>query len=484
MKQFARYFLVLAVTLAIAGPAGAWGPRAQISIVDTAARVISQGGSIPLKNLGNQVRDGAALPSSDVQALIPLAQTDPIGAIENEMYLLQAIRGDRVDPYFAYRLGVLGQLVASVTAPLASRGPTYRNLYYADVENNIQKAVLRASQRRIVQADATLPVVQRSAAEHDSLIIRDYQSGLGYDGIASGALSSDASRSINAVADIWYTIFNSSVAVTNLSEERVRDYILDALRFYIRNGNDREADAVNDRLVRRFRQTPDLRKQVGDMYFESGRFDRAITEYKAILVEQPNRRDVVEKMAEYYILLGDDALDDKRLDDALEAYASAIEIDKLHPSAQQKRLKAEKLIAARDKRHEEAQQALTTARDLEAEADCEALRGNYSQGIDLLRQSIALYESVGVEFAREGQEARVALSSANIRMRKLRDEFMNDAQSLSGLGFAWDAGMQAKKTAVDLNKESLREIFLEQYVQSNRVYRSELSEQLDAEFRR
>ena len=124
----------------------------------------------------------------------PGATTNPIGAIESEMILLEAVRGDRVDPYFAYRLGVLGKLVARICSPLERADSTYRNLYYADVDKKIENVPIDSTSRRVVDPQVYLPQVSRSAADRADVIVEDYKTGLGFGGVAQASLSEDASR--------------------------------------------------------------------------------------------------------------------------------------------------------------------------------------------------------------------------------------------------------------------------------------------------
>ncbi|HRK35848.1 MAG TPA: hypothetical protein PLJ47_14720, partial [Candidatus Hydrogenedentes bacterium] len=209
MKRLLTIAAVAVMLAAWTSPAWAWGPRTRVSIVTTAARVVSKGSGANLVRLERDIRDGAAISPSELVALIPVAAGNPLGAIEGEMYLLQAVSGGRVDPYFAYRLGVLGNLVAQVTAPLADSDPTVRDVYYSDVESVIEKVQLRPAKRAQVDPGSYLLEVRAEADERRELILTDYRAGLGFKGTAGAAVSEDASRSVNAIADIYQAILVS-----------------------------------------------------------------------------------------------------------------------------------------------------------------------------------------------------------------------------------------------------------------------------------
>ena len=78
------------------------------------------GGKVAERKVRGLVEAGARVSNADQTRLYPNFEQDPIGAIESEIFLMQAVRGERIDPYYAFRLGLLGKLVAQSTAPLAN----------------------------------------------------------------------------------------------------------------------------------------------------------------------------------------------------------------------------------------------------------------------------------------------------------------------------------------------------------------------------
>ncbi|HIJ66156.1 MAG TPA: hypothetical protein HPP77_09425, partial [Candidatus Hydrogenedentes bacterium] len=219
MRTHVRLAAVLAVVVP-AATAGAWGPRARLAIVDTATHILAREERIPLNNLERSILDGASVPAGALTTLCPHAETDPIRAIEAEMGLLQRMYRGRVDPYLAFRLGVLGKLVAQVSAPMATAGATYGNLYYADADTQITGVSLQPSARREVEPLGYFRGVQQAATANDEAIVRDYKRGVGFDGVAKGAFAAHANRSVDAVADVWHTILTQRVKLTNVPDAR------------------------------------------------------------------------------------------------------------------------------------------------------------------------------------------------------------------------------------------------------------------------
>ncbi len=95
-----------------------WGPTAQISIISNAIHLLDKELNASLKKLEVDIRNGAAIPDDRLYLLFPTAKTDPIHAIESEINLLIAVKPKKIDPYYAFRLGVLGKLTAQATSPL------------------------------------------------------------------------------------------------------------------------------------------------------------------------------------------------------------------------------------------------------------------------------------------------------------------------------------------------------------------------------
>ena len=391
-----------------------------------------------------------------VSKLYPFLSSSAVGAIEAEMILLQAVQGDRVDAYFAYRLGVLGKLVAEVTAPLAEVNITYRNLYYADVERQIRNVPLKGSARQVVDPPLYFPRVMAEAASRDDVIEREYQDGTGFDGVARALLPQDASRSVTAVADVWFTILSGRAPKGDVSDTQLRRYVEDAYAFYINRGNTAEIDAASARLDALTPKTPDLQVRIGDMFFEAALYERAMNEYRAVLRTAPDRRDVVEKMSAYYVDQGDKALENNRLEEALDAFRQALEVNPLHPTAEAQRLTIEGLISARDARLAGNRASIDRAHQFESLAEQEATRNRYAEAIALLRQASAAYYEVTDEFPAEHQRRMRGMNNLRYRIDELKKEIMVNAQIFSGSGFILDTRELARRGDPGLSEEALK----------------------------
>ena len=389
--KFVRRMVVAGSAALLAGaglcmPADAWGPVSRSSMVSAATHVLGQDPSFTLTHLSRYVSLGAELPKADFDKLHPLFNVDQVGAIQREMVLLESLRGGRIDPYYAFRLGALGRMVADATAPLAAGGGSLRDRYYKDVEAAINRASLEMGPRKVVDPRPYFNFVQSQASMNDQTIEIEYRAGTGFGGIARAALPADASRSVNAIADVWYTVLTSRAAAFDQPEAAKREYILGAVAFYIKQKNIAEVEASYATAEEQGLMDTNLRKAMGDLFFDNGLYDRSIVEYQKILTSDANRRDVIVRVAQYYEITGDDAAKLDKLEAARDAYAKALEADKLHPDAQRKLLNIEAKIYARDERLSAQKTSIEQARGLENRAEEAAGRRDYARAISLLHE--------------------------------------------------------------------------------------------------
>jgi tetratricopeptide (TPR) repeat protein len=460
---------LVTVLLAVAAPVSAWGPDGRVGIVSAATHLLAQDASFNLRNFLRYVAQGASMTPEEQRRLFPSFSLDAVTAIQREMALLQSVRTDRIDPYYAYRLGALGSLVAQATAPLAnSDATTVRAQYYADADRAIERINLRPNQRKLVDPRAYFALVLSEAAKNDQTIIVDYRGGNGFQGFARSSLAIDASRSVNAVADVWYTILTAQMAVYEQPVTARRDYVLEAIQFYLDRGNLEEVRAQYEFAVDRGMMDNDLRKAIGDEFFNADLYDRAMEEYQKILLSSPDRRDVVERVAEYYQQAGDASMEVGDLEGAREAYGQAVQANSLLTDAQKKLLEVESMIADRDRRLVAQRAATDEARELENRAEESALSRDYARAIALLHEAEARYASVTDEFAEEAKIANLGLRNVSIRLKELKQELVGNSQTLSGSGYIYDVRQLAGQTP-DISAQALKGMIQSEYADAVRA---------------
>ena len=469
-----RYrWLTFTLMLIAAAPAGAWGPRAETSIVTGAARLLSKEAVLQIDRIQSDLRDGSLMTTLQMEQLYPDFDVNPVAAIENEMLLLQSLRTRQIDGYYAYRLGALGKLVANVTAPLAQTDPTYANLYYKDAESNIGNASLQPQPAQVVDPRAYFERRLMEAAVNSDVIVREYKNGVGFKGVAGQTLEEAASRSVASVADVWRTILASPAVESGISEQQLRDYVVNAYAYYIGRGKRGEIESADRRLEEIIEPNPDTIVRIGDLFYDAGMREDAVQRYERALTAQPERRDVVGKIAEYYMELGEEALAAKKLEDAVKSFEAALNTDPLHATAEGRRLEAVDLIEEREFRLSNARMAIEEAAGFELLAEQEVLNGRIAEAVALLHEAQNAYSEVNDEFPLEYQKAVTGARGIANRLDALRGDLMANAQLLSGSGFSTDAPRMAREAGTSMDQATLKAMIndaltsLEQQVQAD-----------------
>jgi tetratricopeptide (TPR) repeat protein len=452
MTMSKRLALALAIALVAGNTALAWGPRAQVAVVRGAVGVLGKESNIPLSTLMKFIEEGAA-------ARPDLSGDNPAQAAADEMVLLRQVKTNAVDPYLAYRYGMLGAMVAELTTPMATARPAYRSLYLNDADQNATSAIIKTAPRVSADDPATLIAIRMGqATDRDPLIEKDYLDGVGFSGLASQALTEDISRSVNTVADVLYTLLRGTMATGGVSRERLQAYHVDAVRYYIQGGHAAEAEGAFSHLADNELLTPEIRRQVADMFFDAGQFERAIQEYQLVVKEDPSRRDVVERIAAYYASIGDKALEDNKLEVAKTAFEAAVDSDRMSAEAQEKLFAANKLIEEREQRLQDARSAIEQAKSLEIEAEQLIAGGRHGEAAGRLRDGLALYDSVTEEFAAERNQARSGSDAVTARLARLDAERTAYALSFSGSGMSQGVQSVVRAKAPELAQDALRDL--------------------------
>lgn len=463
MRHTPRLRFGLAALLICAVPVSAWGPRTTNSIVTMASRMIAKEQAIPLSKREAEIQQGAKLSRTEAREVIPALDDGLIEAIQSEMLLLQAVRTEQLPPYYAYRLGLLGMLTSWLTSPLAEASPNYRDLYYADLDAQIKRTAFTPSKRQSIDPAVYLPRVQREANARTALILKDYEEGIGYKGVASEAAQEDVSRSINAVADVWYTLLTGTSAIGSVAETRIRRYLLNALEYYIQEGAENHIDSAYARFEEYGLDDPELLQRIGDMFYAGEYYARAMREYERLIQLQPDNREVAERIADHYVKEGEEALAEKELEAAENAFERALDVNPLHPAAQGLLLEARNKIDERNKRLEAARAQLAEAERFEERAGTQLANDNHGAAIDLLFEARKAYLSVGSEFREERMEAQSGENRVNDQLAKLRTDLIENAGRLSGAGVMAEVPATALRTAASLGSEAFESIAEKQF---------------------
>ncbi len=466
----------LAVGMLCAGislDAHAWGSRTRSAIVNTAVHLVANRVGLPLQDRSEDLQAGALASADKVEALFPGYERDPLSAIEVEMRLL-ASTGGKVDRYYAYRLGMLGRIVADYLAPLRTASPAIRDLYYADVDKRISTVALKIPELKKVDAATYFSASVQAASQNDPLILRDYSSGTGFAGVAANLLPKDAMRSAAGVADVWFTLLSGGRVHGNISDAQLQQYVSDAYDYYIQNGKAGEIKAVADRLDILTPPTADMRVKLGDLLLSAQEPEQAMAAFRDAKRMDPDRRDIDERMAKYYTSQGSEALGENRLDQALSAFDSALSASPGNIEAETGRLDTARKIQEREARLTEDRAILEQAAKYEEMAQQEESGKRYAEAISLLRQASSEYARVRPESTVEYERGRSAIADIGSKITDLENGIMGNAQAYGGKGFALDTASFLRSSAGALDRQALQGIIDADYEARMRTLETDL----------
>ena len=437
--------LCLMATLATT-PSWAWESKTQTSVVVASGHVLASSSTLPKKQFIEYLTMGTRISPEVEEQLYPNFDTNPGIALQREIYLLQAIKGDRVDPYFTFRMGALGKKIVEIARPMRNAPIELRDAYYQDVEKNIGKARITSKPVENINISEYFNQVMSEAARNDRTIRFDYGSDIGFSGIASNVLHEDASRAVNAVTNVWNTIINNKINNRNQSKTDMREYMLGAIDFYLKHKKINEVDAVYKQAESKRILTPELRKLVGDLYFNNEFYEEALRIYHALLSDNPSQRDVASQIAKYHILMGDREAKKGNLEDARDAYQLAAQVDSFADEATDKLTEMNMTIDKRDNRNMSQEDLNQKAIDSIANAEASAVGRDYAAAIQYLQEARDAYMGITSEFPELYKSKAIGMNQVKMKLDQMKDGLIKNAQRLSGSGAGYDARRLADMT--------------------------------------
>ena len=420
--------------------ASAWGPRAMRGITRTAMHVLPSDVGGALRQYEDEIFAGASISDEELLKRFPqYGFGDPVLTVSSEIELLRTAKAGGVSSYFAYRMGVLGQLVAAMnqpffTVPGSERVPSLRERYEADAEVFSATGIsYEASERRYLLDVRTYFEQQRGYLEDaETLIASEYDTGAGFRGYGKRSLSVHFTNAVNAVADAWFTVLGEVPAGVQPATRPVslRGYYVDAIGFYLGRDDDDGASRTHRFLESAGLLEEDTLKRVGDQYYENARYEQAIALYRAVLEKAPRRTDVRRRISDYFFKRGLALLTEKQYEQAEEAFDEVLRSDVSRSDAREKKLEAERLIEERRASLELAQARVDDARKAIATAARAEAQRKFAEAVALYRQAGEAYAKVGDEFEEEYIEASRAATRIEARIAHLIEELVGEVRGL------------------------------------------------------
>ncbi len=441
--------------LCISNDAAAWGNKAHRAITMTSLQLIRRpvddafiAGAV---NYELDLLHGAEQGIEAIEETVTITtDTQGMDAVLSEIQLLRAARQRGTGSYFAYRMGVLSYLVSDVVLPyglsFTPEDIEIHNQIAADIETHITEYSFDPNHTKNVMIEIPSRYFgnKRPFLQDDRTILRnDYTVGRGYEGLMSEAGPAYFQRTVEAVADAWYSVYRDPRVMDDsriAPRSALTTYYIKEIAYQLEvKKNVISADRAYRDFVEVNGDTMANYIKVGDLYYAFGTNEaqeRAVHEWKiAQRLPGPARRESAHRIATHFILVGENMLrkskgpnaEDTDLEDARRAFEVAMKYDGTNEIAANRI--SETTIAITDRRelYDKQQRFLDNATVTLEQAERSQLEQAYGDALLSYIQALSLLEEVGPEFAELQERAKEMSSDLKKDIKNATSQILDSA---------------------------------------------------------
>ncbi len=432
----------------------AWGPQARQAIAMGALQLVRR--EVPDAFMAGEskyeqyVMLGAVAGPEILGDDIPLHNdTQSIDAVGLEIQILREARARGAGSHFAYRMGVLSALVSDVILP---SGIGYNDAEYAlrdriraDLDEHVSGFTYSPLRRSFhyVRSPQLYFEAKRSFFHDDrQLIASEYARGRGYDGFLAEAGPVYFDRAVNAVADVWYTVFREQGGPTDVkpSPRQLSLYYIDEISYLLDVMGSME---YADRAYRVFKEVNPTfwmaYLDIGDLFYAFGNQEgklRGVEEWKiAQRVPGEPRKLASRRLGTHFIAEGErlfrksggpDALESD-LPDALRAFQQALEFDRRNDEAARRISETSVAINERRQQYELQQRFIDNAMGIIKFAERSRMDKDFAGAITSYNQALNLVELITTDFKTLHATARETSSTIRKDIKSVISEVLDAA---------------------------------------------------------
>jgi len=435
---------VLLLVLLLCESSYAWGPKAQEAITQAAMQSLRR--EIPSAFVGSEMslQEGARAPDRVLEKYYSQrGAVEPFQAVATETRVLTVAGNRRLSDYLAYRFGMQGQIVADLLLPFGlptnDRERQLKLMLERDIEFELDNLRHTPTKLKAIQdPEKAIAPARKYLADAKRFIESDYTSGQGFDGYSRRACHEWFQHAVDAVANVWYTalrnitieptVANPRMPPTPLviepypTAEQMANFYVGETVYFILKG-EKEFSEQSYSIFEQFNPgIPEAYAELGDAYYTTGDYERAMDEYRKGLALKSRWPKVESKVTNYYFDNGRQALTEgdgdpgsqpfKNLETALQSFKRILEVAPANRLAIEKKNEVETLLQAKSERLARAQERMASAQQLIGEGAAMESEGMYSEALVLYKNAEALYtfiEKQHAEFSAEAEEGQPSL---------------------------------------------------------------------------
>ena len=440
--------------LVLAPDAAAWGPRARQAIALAAFQLIRrQAPEAFIAGDANYERDlmrGAKDGADAIDAENPLHDdVQTVDAIGSQIQLLREARSRGAGSHFAYRMGVLSGVVSDVMLPygfaFTESEMLIRDQVRADIEehvNSFSYSPMKGSYY-YVRSPRLYFEAKRSFFEDDRELVADeYARGRGYEGFLDEAAQAYFQRSIEAVVDVWYTVFREKGEPGEVkpSSRQLALYYIAEVGYLLDVMHNTD---YADRAYGVFKEVDPTfwmaYVEIGDLFYGIGTDEgkmRGVEEWKiAQRVPGKARKIASARLSEHFIGEGETLFlrsesieaQESNLPDALRAFENALEFDRTSEVAARRISETSNAINERKRQYELQQTFLGNALDIIKFAERSRLDEDFVGALSSYDQALLLVELIDTEFRDLYETARETSSSIGREKKSVISDVLDTA---------------------------------------------------------
>ena len=432
----------------------AWGPQARQAIALAALQLVRREVPDALKAGQSNYEEDVMLGAVDGPKIfgdhLPLNNdSQTVDAVGSEIQILREARVRGAGSHFAYRMGVLSTLVSEVILPYGfsfnEEEEALRDRIRADLDEHVSVFTYSPLRRPFyyVRSPRLYFDAKRSFYHDDRQLIADeYTRGRGYDGFLAEAGPVYFDRAVNAVADIWYTVFREEGGPTDVkpSPRQLSLYYIDEIGYLLDVMGSME---YADRAYRVFKEVNPTYwlayLEIGDLFYAFGTPEgklRGVHEWKiAQRIPGETRRIASRRLGAHFIGEGErlfrkssgpEALESD-LPDALRAFQQALEFERTNNEAARRISETSVAINERRQRYELQQTFIDNAMVIIKFAERSRMDKDFASAIQSYNQALNLVELIGTDFKSLHATARETSSTIRKDIKSVISEVLDTA---------------------------------------------------------
>jgi tetratricopeptide (TPR) repeat protein len=451
--------LALGLVMGLAAPrAEAWGDRAKRSLTVMALQVLKQQYPYAFKSEeGSSYEDDVVAGST--AGLAPLSSNFSIAtdaatvrSIATEIELLRDVRKFGTGSYFAYRMGALAAVIGDLMMPYGiARTEDEQRLkdqITAGIDQNLPGYRYTPTQRtrEFVREPAQFFARRRTFITDDRRIIaQDFRSGRGYNGFMRDGGPAYFSRSVDAVADVWHTIYReeSDPSLGSASKAMLTWYFVDEIGYLLREKrNVYAADRAYDNFLKVNPGIAEAYERIGDQFYQLGTeqsVKRAVREWRvAHNMGGDHRNRVAEKLSTHFLEEGriflartrEPGAAESDYTSALRSFEQALEFNRASDEAANLIQETNVAIQERNERFQTTVEFISKGEQIREKADNMRNAEDYGNAIQTYRSAIVPYEAVDEEFTDQYKQAQDAISKIRNEISTVINRVLSQASDL------------------------------------------------------